>query len=169
MSVKYLAEIAVREVESLIKAEISDVLAALRTERGDAKVSTEPPQSYFIYEEAKGYRTPAVFIIARNIDFQKDQYKANHITASIDVGVSVLVEDKDKDKLTIKAWRYQAALLEILDQKNIVVTGDKAKLFLIVKAADFSPVFTAETTKGSHGVFRKEVALTLDVQQRESY
>lgn len=169
MSVRYLAEIAVREIESLIKSEIVDVLAALRTDRGDAKVSTEPPQSYFIYEEAKGYRTPAVFIIARNIDFQKENYQANHITAKVDVGVSVLVEDKEKDKLTIKAWRYQAALLEILDQKIILVTGDKAKLFLIVKSADFSPVFTIEGTKGSHGVFRKEVALTLEVQQRESF
>jgi hypothetical protein len=73
MSVHYLAETAVNEIQSLIKDNISDVLAALRTDRGDAKVSTEPPQSYFFYEEAKGYRTPAVFIIARNIDFQKEQ------------------------------------------------------------------------------------------------
>jgi hypothetical protein len=169
MSVRYLAETATREIESLIKTNIATVLAALRTERGDAKVSTEPPQSYFIYEEAKGYRTPAVFIIARNIDFQKEEYRANHITAKIDIGVSVLVEDKDKDKLAIKAWRYQAALHEILDQAIIEVTGDKAKLFLIVKSADFSPVFTLESTKGSHGVFRKEVALSVDVQQRESF
>lgn len=169
MSVHYLAETSVREIETLIKANIVSVLAALRTDRGDAKVSTEPPQSYFIFEEAKGYRTPAVFIIARSIDFQKEAYGANHITAKIDVGVSVLVEDKEKDKLAVKAWRYQAALHEILDQSIIEVTGDKAKLFLIVKSADFSPVFTVDGLKGSSGVFRKEVALTVEVQQRESF
>jgi hypothetical protein len=94
---------------------------------------------------------------------------SNHTTARIDVGVSVLIEDRDKEKLTIKAWRYQAALHEILDQKNISVTGDKAKLFLIVKSADFSPVFTTGQSTGTQSVFRKEVALTVEVQQRESF
>lgn len=169
MSTRYLAETAVREIESLIKSEIAGVLAALRTDRGDAKVSTEPPQSYFIFEEAKTYRTPAVFVIARDIDFQKQTYRANHVTAKISVGVSVVVEDKDKEKLTIKAWRYQTALQEILDQKNIVVPSDKAKLFLVVNSAAFSPTFAADQMKGSQGVFRKEVALDVEVQQRESF
>lgn len=169
MSVQYLAETSVNEITSLIKANISAKLAALRTDRGDSKVSTEPPQSYFIYEEAKGYRTPAVFVIARSIDFQKEVYGANHTAAKIDIGVSVLVEDKDKEKLSIKAWRYQAALHEILNQAIIVVSPNKAKLFLIVKNADFSPVFTAKQAEGSSGAFRKEVALTVEVQQRESF
>lgn len=169
MSVRYLAETAVREIQNLIKSEISAVLANLRTDRGDAKVSTEPPQSYFIFEEAKTYRTPAVFIIARDIDFQKEVLRANHVTAKLDIGVSVVVEDKDKEKLTIKAWRYQAALQEILDQKNIVVSPDKAKMFIVVNSASFSPVFVTEQMQGATGVFRKEVALTLEVQQRESF
>lgn len=170
MSVRYLAETTVREVTALIKSEISDVLSQLRIDRGDAKVSTEPPQSYFIYESAKGYRTPAVFVIAQDMDFQKSVYNANHITAKVTLGVSVLIEDKDKEKLTIKAWRYQAALHQILDQRQILVSPNKAKLFLIVNNAQFSPTFSGESSgNGTAGVFRKEMALSLEVQQRESF
>lgn len=167
MSVSYLAETAVREIQSLIKAEIAAVLADLRADRGDSKVSTEPPQSYFIYEEAKGYKTPAVFVIARSIDFQQEQLMGNHVTANIDVGVTVLVEDQDKEKLAIKSWRYQAALHSILDQAIIVVAGNKAKLFCRVRLANFSPVFVKTQATGTASVFRKEVSLTVEVQQRE--
>jgi len=140
----------------------------LRTDRGDAKVTTEPPQSYFIYERAKGFRTPACFIVIREMNFQKDVMKANHITSRAMVTVSVVVEDRDAEKLAIKAWRYQAALHNVLDQMNILVTG-KAKMFLIVTDALFSPVFTADQVGVPEGVFRQEVALSVEVQHREAF
>jgi hypothetical protein len=169
MSVRYLAETSVREIQSLIKAEISTALSDLRIDRGDAKVSTEVPQSYFIYEQAKAYKTPACFVICRDMNFQKDQLGANFITAKAGIVVSIVVEDKDREKLTVKAWRYQAALHSILDQRSILVTPNKAKITIIVTDALFSPTFTSEGSKGSEGVFRQEMALTLEVQHREGF
>lgn len=167
MSVRYLAETTVNAIQAQIKANISAALADVRTERGDAKVSTEPPQSYFIYETAKGYRTPACFTIMRDMNFQKAEMGANHITARGLVTVSIVVEDKDREKLTIKAWRYQAALHEILDQVILDVTG--AKIFLIVTDAVFSPIFTAGKADGPTGVFRQEMALSVEAQHREGF
>ncbi len=169
MSVRYLAETIVTTVRDHIKSNITGALSDLRLDRGDAKVSTEPPQSYFIYEKAKGYRTPACFTILRNMNFQKSELGANHITGKADVTVSVLVEDKDAEKLTVKAWRYHAALHNLLDQTNLLVSPNKAKLFVIVRDASFSPIFTAETAEKSAGVFRKEVALLCEVQHREAF
>lgn len=167
MSVRFLGETTVRSIQAHIKANIATALADLRTERGDAKVSTEPPQSYFIYETAKGYKTPACFTILRDMNFQKAEMGANHITARASITVSILVEDKDREKLTIKAWRYQAALHELLDQTILDVTG--AKIFLIVTDAQFSPVFTADKSTGPQGVFRQEMALIVEAQHREGF
>jgi hypothetical protein len=169
MSVQYLAETTVDAIESLIKLEIGPALAALRTERKDAVVSTEPPASYFIYEKPHAYKKPAIITICRDIDFQKEKYGANQVTAKIKVVVSVVVEDKDRELLTIKGWRYQTALHSILDQKVILVPPNKAKLFIIITDASFSSIFSGETPQTTAGVFCQEMALTLEVQERESF
>jgi hypothetical protein len=101
------------------------------------------------------------------MNFQKAEMGANHITARGLVTVSIVVEDKDREKLTIKAWRYQAALHEILDQVILDVTG--AKIFLIVTDAVFSPIFTAGKADGPTGVFRQEMALSVEAQHREGF
>ncbi len=167
MSVRHLGETTVLSIRDHIKTNIAGILASLRTERGDAKVSTEPPQSYFIYERAKQYKTPACFVVLRDMDFQKSATGANHITARAGVTVSIVVEDKDREKLTIKAWRYQAALHELLDQTILDVTG--TKIFLIVQDASFSPIFTVDTAATSDGVFRQEMALSVEAQGREGF
>jgi hypothetical protein len=168
MSVRFLSETIVTQVQKQIKDNISAALADIRTDRIDAKVTTEPPQSYFIYEKAKGFRTPACFTILRQINFQKDTLGANHITGRANMNVTVVIEDKDAEKLSIKAWRYQAALHEVLDQKVLTVT-DKAKLFLIVDDALFSPIYTAQIANGPEGVFRQEMALDLRIEHREAF
>lgn len=164
-----LTETTIILIRNYIKANISAALASVRTERADAYVTTEPPQSYFISETNAAYRCPAVFIIPEHINFSLERGQ-NHINAKVRVNVSVVVEDRDTEHLAIKVWRYQAALHQILVETRLTtVSGD---VTLVVKVADasFSSTYTAAQEAGNpQGAFRKEVALECDVEHWENF
>lgn len=169
MSSNELVEIAVDLLEAKIKAEIAAALLDVRTDRADALVTTEVPRSYFIYDSAQVYRCPAVFISPKDIDFDKD-LGANHINASVNIRIAVIVEDKDMRLLNKKAWRYQAALHKILNQAQLVSLDNKVKITTIVRGASFSREFTLAQAEGeSRGMFQKEVALDMDCRHREGF
>jgi hypothetical protein len=110
-----------------------------------------------------GYRTPACFVIADRIDFQKREKGANHINANIRINVSVLIEDKDADRITRKAYRYQSALQSILDQVQLLSTDGALKIVTVVQNAAFSPLYSNTDDPTAPGsVYRKEVSLELD-------
>jgi hypothetical protein len=154
-------------IKDYIKANIAGALSDVRVERGDAKVTTEPPKDYFVYERARTYQTPSVFIIADRVDLMK-QAGPNSIMANVTVRVSVVIEDVKEENLSIKAWRYQDALYEVLDQAQMVSTDGNIKLIVIVQSMLFSPVFTQNTDKkATVNAFRKEVVLECDVRHFE--
>lgn len=167
MSSQKLVEIDSYLIRDYIKANIGAALAEVRTDRADSMVTTEVPANYFFFEKAQGYKAPCVFIICTDVDFRKDEMNANFVNAAFRYTVSVVIEDRAEDYLTVKAWRYQAALHKILDQTQLEDPSQSVKATLVVKNASFSPLFSNAGTAPQ--VFRKEVALEIDVNHFESF
>ena len=131
--------------------------------------TTEAPLDYFIYPRAQGFRSPAIFVVPERQDFKKRERGANHINAQTRLNVSVLIEDKDAEKLYLKAYRYQAALVGLLDQAILTSTDSKVRLTVVVENAQFSPLYSlTKDPNAPIAVFRKEVWLECSVEHYES-
>jgi len=170
MSTRWLSEQTVLLIQDAVRTNISQALVDVRTQRNDAKVQTDPPQSYFIYEGARGYRCPAIFTIIDSMEMLNADRGANHINARAHVIVAVLVEDRIQTNLTYKAWRYQSALHNVLHQTVLTSSDNRVKLVVKVDRIVFGPEFSESTdTNKPSGVFRKEVALHLEVEHYESF
>lgn len=167
---RHLTEWTVNLVTEQIKNNIQGVLVGVNLVLGNNEplmgeplMSFEPPRDYYTYPKAMGYRTPAVFVIADRIDFQKREKAANYINANIRLNVSVLIEDKDADRITRKAYRYQSALHEVLDQVQLFSGDGALKITVVVQNAAFSPLYSNTDDPSAPGsVYRKEVSLELD-------
>lgn len=164
-----LTEATVTLIQDHIKANIAGSLAAIRSDTPDDKVTTEPPKSYFLYPKAKGYRTPAVFIIAEEFDFKVQERGANYISGSVRINVSVLLEDRNRDLLTIRCWRYQSALHQLLSQTQLTTSDNALKIITIVTRARYSPLYSnVKNEDAPEAIFRKEVLLELEVDHYEN-
>ncbi len=163
----HLSEIAVNLIMAHIKANIGAALLAVRTDRNDPIVTTEDPKAYFIYPRAKVYDAPAVFIVAEGFDFRPET-GWNFVSGTHDIKVAVVVEDKTMPALTIKAWRYQAALSKLLNQTTLQ-TGDlKVKIVTKLLRNTFSGIFSeAADEQNPMTVFHKEVICELEVEHYE--
>lgn len=170
MSARKLLEGDVNLIIAEIKSKISSALADTRADRNDAAVSTESPstQSYFTYARATGYKLPAVFVIGESMNFQ--QSAGPNFVKSIDhINVTVVIEDKWADKLVTKAFRYMAALHEILEQANLTTSDNKLKIVCKIVRAENSALYsTKQDEQSAENVFRKEVSLYLEVEHWES-
>jgi hypothetical protein len=165
-----LTEISADLIEQTIKADIAAALTAVRTQRADPKVTTEPPRSYFIFEKPKAYQCPAIIIIPQGYDFRPSEGGANHINAILRIDVAVVVEDRAADLATRKAWRYQAALMKVLAQRSLTSADGAVKLVVVVNRAEFSPLFTqSEDPAAPEGPFRKEVRLECGAHHFEAF
>lgn len=167
-----LAEGATDLIIEWLVAGMPAALASTRTDRADALVSTEPPQrqSYFIFRSARVYRPPAIFVISDRFDDKKLENQANMINGVLSMRISAVVEDKDQERLTIKAWRYESALRSLLDETSLQSADGKLKLVIVIKGSDYSPHFTNDVKDGSlQAAFRKEVSLDCDVNLFENY
>lgn len=163
-----LTESTVGLIVAHLKANMPAALLAIRTDRADARVTTEPPNSYFIFEKARGYRPPAVFVIFEQCDFRLGETGPNFINALETGNVTVLIEDKDRESLTIKAWRYQAALAQLLTNTSLTNGANTVKLVTKVVRNSFSPIYSnAKDEESSQAVFRKEIVLELEVEHYE--
>lgn len=163
-----LAEITADLIETAIRTQIAGALAQVRTERNDPTVSTEPPHEYFQYETAQVYRAPAIFTIIKNQDFRDGVMKGNHINAMTEVIVAVVVEDRTESRLIKKAYRYQAALAQIVHQVALTNSDQSVKLFSRVQNCEFSGIINLKDPKANSAVFRKEVSLRLQVEHIEN-
>lgn len=162
---RHLTEWVVDLLQSHVESNITTALAAVNSALpADAPaLSYEAPRDYFTYPRAMGFRTPVCFVIADRIDFQKREKGANYINANIRVNLTVLIEDKDADKITRKSYRYQSALHEVLDQIQLVSPDGALKFTVVVQNAAFSPLYSTTDDPNAPGaVYRKEVALELD-------
>lgn len=165
-----LAEIAVNMIEAQIRSNIAAALAAVRVQRGDAKVTTEPPNEYFQYETAQVYRAPAVFTIIKGQDFRNQAQGANHINALNDMVIAVVVEDRVERLVTTKAFRYQAALTALLHEVSLTSGDGAVRLFSRVQNSEFAATISyLKDPQASDSVFRKEVSLRLQVEHIENF
>lgn len=165
MSNRHLTEWAVDLVTDQIKSTIESELVGVQTvlPPGAPVLSIEPPRDYFTFPRAVGYRTPAVFVIADRIDFQKREKQSNFINANVRLNVTVLIEDKDADRITRKAYRYQSALQSVLDEVQLVSPDGDLKIVVVVTNAAFSPLYSTTDDPNAPGaVYRKEISLELD-------
>lgn len=163
-----LAEIIVDLIQSSIQQNIAACLAAVRTERDDPIVTTEPPNEYFIYETAKVFRAPAVFTIIKDQNIRDEVMQPNHINSLCDIVVAVVVEDRIERLVTIKAWRYQAALMPILHQVSLTNSDGSVRIFSRVQNCQFSGVINIKDENSTTNTFRKEVSLRLHVEHIEN-
>lgn len=161
-------EVTIDLVEQAIKSNIANALAQVRSQRNDPIVSTEVPKEYFQYEMAHGYRAPCVFTIAKSFDLRNDVMKANHLNAMAEVMVAVVVEDRLQRLLVHKAFRYQAALMQILHEVSLTNSDGSVRLFSRVQNCEFSGIINLKDEKAADAVFRKEVSLRLQVEHIEN-
>lgn len=161
-SPRQVMEGTVIPIRDFIKANIAQALADVRTDHGDGKVTTEPPKSYYIYDNIVGYTTPAVVITGDRISFKLDRGQ-NFIAATCTVYVSILVEDRTSELLTYKTWRYADAMHAVLDQAQIEVENIKNVVKVI--EIEYSNTFQNKTQR--EFPFAKEVMLTLEVEHLE--
>lgn len=162
---RHLTEWVIDLITDQIKTALGSELAAINTALpANAPVlSLEMPRDYFTFPRAVGYRTPAVFVIADRIDFQKAEKQSNFINANVRVNVTVLIEDKDADRITRKAYRYQSALQSALDEVQLLSGDGAQKIVCVVQGAAFSPLYSSTDDPNAPGaVYRKEVSLEID-------
>jgi len=170
MSARKLLEGDVNLILAEIKAKMPAALAAVRADRLDPKVTTEKPESYFTFERAQGFKTPAIFVIGEDMDFRQAERGANHINALSTVNVSVLVEERNQELLTKKVYRYCSALHEILEQANLSSDDGKLQIFVRVAKMEMSAIYTdSDNPNDPRAVFRKEAFLALNVDHIENY
>jgi len=168
MSARHLAEISTTLLLDYIQNNIEAALGKVSIDRADNLVSLEKPKSYFYYSNIKGLQLPAIIAIAEDIDFRKKEKQANFINAIIRTNVVCLVEDIDTKKLQLKAWRYQAALHEILDQAEIENSAKTVKDIIVITSARFSPTYTeSDNPNDGRSIFRKEALLELEINHYE--
>lgn len=168
MGAYYGPEIATRLIEAQIKATIAQNLANVRAARDNAVVTTEPPREYFIYHTSNVYRAPGIFTIFENQKITNTSSNGNHINAKDYLTVACVIEDRLEELLTIKAWRYQAALMQSLHQVILTNNDQSLKLFILVDECIFTDPVALTGQEGRDQIFRKEVGLRLVVDHIEN-
>ena len=165
-----LTEICVNAIIAELQANLPSALSAVNTARGnDGQGNLLPPREYFIYGTEKNYRKPVVFVIATGFEFQLDR-GSNHINATHDINVSVVIEDRLEKLLTIAAWRYQAALVSVLHLNQLNGPSNQSKMVPKVVDIKYSPIYSEDSKKGSsEAVFCKEVLVGLRVEHFEPF
>lgn len=170
MGAYYGAEIAVQLIQTQIQNNISQALANVRAARSDANVTTEPPREYFNYPTANVYRAPGVFTIFEHQRIQNSKSDGNHINAIDTIVVACVVEDRIERLLTVKCWRYQAALMQCLHLVSLTNTDGNLRLFSKVESCEFSAIVNlkGKALRDGDVLFRKETALRLSVDHIEN-
>lgn len=168
MSAPQLSELTRQLVETQIKNHIAAELAAIRFDRQDPAVSTEPPRSYFIFDGAHTYQCPAIFIVVDSGEVPDDRLGTNYVSAVMKIFVTAVVEGQKEKSLTIQCERYQAALFKILHQTYIVDSTANVKIYILCKRFQFSRLYTKNQTAQNMGMFNKEIAIELEVRHWEN-
>ncbi len=153
-----------------IKTSIAAELAAIRIDRADNTVSTEPPpsQSYFIFDGAHTYQCPAIFCIVDSGEVPDQATGTNYVSAVMKVYVSAVVSAQTEASTTVKCERYQAALFKILHQTVILDSTNNVKIHIACRRFQFSQLYTKSRKSDNMADFRKEVAIELEVKHWEN-
>lgn len=171
MSSLGLEEIASDLILDYLKANISQALVDVRTDRDDPTVTIPVPatNSYFIYPYPMGYKPPFIQLIANSYR-KMGQRGANHVNGQIDFDLALIAQDTKGDLCMRQAYRYRAALQKLLDQTNLTNTTPAVKFVVLVNTADYSELYLVRPTEGaSEKAFRREVNLKLTVEVYENF
>lgn len=168
MGAYYGPEVAVDLIQTHIQNTIPGALASVRTERNDPIVTTEIPREYFIFANANVYRPPAVFTIFETQTIKNTRSDGNFINAVDQIVVVVVVEDRLERLLTVKAWRYQVALMQCLHLVSLTNSDGGLRLFSKVESCEFSAIVNLKGKQGAEQIFRKEIGLRLSVDHIEN-
>lgn len=156
-------EIARNLIIAELKAQFPSFMATLRTDRGDQKVQTLVPQKYFISLESKGYKLPCVYVITGASNTRKEE-GANYANESIDATISVLVDAKTSELVTIRSERYAMVMKKILDNCPLISSDNALRITTLVNRVDYSPIF--QSTRNA-GPFEREAALICTIEAYE--
>lgn len=150
-----------------LQTNLPAALQAVNAYRTGKEVSLGEVKSWFIFEQAKAFQAPAIFVIGDSTDFRLD--KGSNFINSLDrVHVAIVVENRNAELLQRQAYRYQSAIHEVLAQEPILSADELVKLVVKVERSEFGAIYTdAAVPDAPGGVFRKEVWLDCAVEHYE--
>lgn len=170
MASENLVEWTTKSIIADMQARLPAALAAVRADRIDAAVTTEPPQNvdYFYYENLIAYKTPAVVVLPSEIDYRLPS-GPNSVNALINMYVSCILEDRKAMNLQLKAFRYSDAIYSVLNRARYQDDVNKRVSIVKVVRTEYSRT-TRRMLQGPEedNPFRKEVMLTLNVEHYEN-
>lgn len=170
-----LVEADVRLITDFLRTNLPAELLAVATMWADG-VSIPAPASgsYFPHDiPVTGLKPPCVAVVADEGDFRLGEAEANFICARFRINVAAVVQEKEAPRLSYAAYRYQAALHNLLQGKPITGYPDVAleptvKIICKVERCSFSRMyFSGQNPADPQGVFQKEVLLEVDVEHYE--
>lgn len=169
MSSHQLTEIQIRLLDAHLQANLPASLMAVDASRSDQNVSTEPPSTYLWYPKAQGYVCPALFILAEDLPFELSE-GPNFIKAKCRVVLEVVLEERNRQWLTIRCWRYQAAMSSILVNLELTSSDKLVKLKVKQIAHKFSAMYSnVQNDESDDAAFRKSVVVELEVEHYENF
>lgn len=173
--VPQLVERAVDEVTACLRmglnANIDLVNSKYADARGTGRISMQhvPVDRYYETESVDPLIMPCVFVVAD--DSEHDLTGAqNVVKAYHKMFASLLVQDVEQRRLTRLAWRYAASMYLTLHDRGQGIDGQAPTCHILVRSIGYSPTFRSRGQSPDTGrAFRKDVTLTLEVQQYEAF
>lgn len=163
-------EVVINLITNQIRSNIEAVLATVRADRSDPRITTPKPVSYYISEKFDPLQMPAVFVLLEDDDFQKDKKESNYENGKMTVYTNMVISDLDTEVLTRRCYRYMAAMRKVLDQVDLTSQNNEIKITIVVESGKFSPTYTkAQKPGAATGVFMKEFSLRCSVYYSENF
>lgn len=163
-----LTESTVTLIQNYIKANIETQLAAVRSDRPGGIVQTMSPRSYFFIKAIHNFQCPAIITYCEDFDYRHEKGQ-NHINALARVNVQVINEDRVRDLLMIRNWRYQAALARLFDGAQIDSSDNRVRLVTKLLRNSFSDLYYEPDNdpENPNTTFTQSVMLELEVEHYE--
>lgn len=177
-NIRNLTENATDMIVDYVRANIETALSAISAEKltlpagkGNG-IAIPKPREYFITSRVPdGYaalQAPSIFVVCDSVDFQKAR-GANFLDGTMKFGIAAIVEGQTLDFITRGAWRYQAALSQILDNLGLTSVDGSFRIKIIVQGAEFSEEYDNSSRTGNAAKsWRKGVLLKCDVEFYEA-
>lgn len=146
-----LVERAVDLTIARLRADLNGKISLVRADYADTiPLESVPASNYFIAEAYDPVVTPSVFVVAdktvHDLEYQQDAAQIHHML------VSVIVQERDAQRLTRKAWRFARALWLALHD-----AGDD-DMRTLVDSLDYGPTWAG---RGDARDFKKDATLRI--------
>ena len=163
-----LIELDLELIRTYLMANMPTALATVSADRATVLDQMPMPREYLTFEKAQAYECPVIFIVPDSQDYRLYEKNSNIINALSRIYVNAVVESNRESTVSYLAYRYQAALCQILAQQHLFSDDNTVHIVVKVTRSRFSSMYTDSQKSGAaSGVFRKEVLLELDVEHYE--